>query len=143
MAQPPPRLRVVKTEEPASRQPQEIQRLTRSVGYAWEGLAYVARTQANWRIHVLAAVLVWIAAVALQVSTLELAVLALTVGGVRALESMNTAVEAAIDAGGDGYSPLRKRAKDAAAGAVLVAACAAVVVGVTIFVPRIAALLAR
>jgi diacylglycerol kinase (ATP) len=111
------------------------------VGYAWEGLNYVARTQANWRIHVLAAVLVWIGAVALQVSSLELAVLALTVGAVLALEAMNTAVEAAIDAGGDQYTPLRKRAKDAAAGAVLVSACAAVVVGVSIFAPRIIALL--
>jgi undecaprenol kinase len=137
----PPRLRVVRTQDREPRRPQEIERLTRSVGYAWEGLNYVARTQPNWRIHLLAAVLVWIAAVALQVSPLELAVLALTVGGVLALEAMNTAVEAAIDAAGEQYTPLRKRAKDAAAGAVLVAACAAVVVGVSIFVPRIIALL--
>jgi diacylglycerol kinase len=112
------------------------------VGYAWEGICYVTRTQANWRIHVVAAVLVWIAAVYLQVTPLELAVLALTVGAVLALEAMNTAVEAAIDATGAFPSPMGKRAKDAAAGAVLVAACAAVVVGASIFIPRVVALVA-
>jgi diacylglycerol kinase len=113
------------------------------MGYAWEGVCYVARTQANWRIHVVAAVLVWIAAVLLNVSPLELAVLALTVGAVLALEAMNTAVEAAIDAAGSYPSPMGKRAKDAAAGAVLVAACAAIVVGASIFIPRIVALAGR
>jgi diacylglycerol kinase len=112
------------------------------MGFAWEGIRYVMRTQANWRIHVVAAVLVWIAAVVLQVSPIELALLALTVGAVLALEAMNTAVEAAIDATAEYPSPMGKRAKDAAAGAVLVAACAAVIVGMSIFVPRIVALVA-
>jgi diacylglycerol kinase len=114
-----------------------------SVGYAWEGIVYVTRTQANWRIHVVAAVLVWIAAVLLQVAPLELAVLALTVGAVLALEAMNTAVEATIDALGGAPSAMGKRAKDAAAGAVLVVSCAAVVVGVSIFIPRLMPLVGR
>ncbi len=111
------------------------------MGYAWEGLCFVTRTQANWRLHLVAAIVVWIAAVSLQVSSLELAILALTVGAVLALEAMNTAVEAMVDAVGESPSMQGKRAKDAAAGAVLVAAATSVVVGVSIFLPRIGMLL--
>jgi diacylglycerol kinase (ATP) len=111
------------------------------VGYAWEGLSYCARSQANWRIHIGAAVLVWIAAVSLQVSSIELAILALTIGVVLALEAMNTAIEAVVDGAGESPTLHGKVAKDAAAGAVLVAAAASVIVGASIFVPRIALLL--
>lgn len=139
----PPHLRLVSRETAPARPQNGLARFLRSVGYAWEGVRYIARTQPNWRIHVAAATLVWCAALLLQLSPLELAVLALTVGGVLALEAVNTAIEAAIDAVGEHPSAMGKRAKDAAAGAVLLAAGASVIVGAAIFVPRIAVLVAR
>ncbi len=136
----PPHLRVVTKSRRTARRRWPFRRLARSLGYAWEGIGYVTRTQANWRIHIVAAALVCVAAVYLQVSTVELTILALTVGGVLALEAMNTAIEATVDALGDIPSLHAKRAKDAAAAAVLIAAATSVVVGVAIFAPRLIAL---
>ncbi len=137
----PPHLRVVPRSQSGARRFRLFGRWARSFGFAWEGVGYVTQTQPNCRVHIVAAVLVSIAAISLQVSPTELAILALTIGGVLALEAMNTAIEAAVDALGDVPSLHAKRAKDAAAGAVLVGAATSVVVGVSIFVPRIVALL--
>ena len=54
------------------------------------------------------------------------------------LELVNTAVEAAVDLVTEEKKPLAGKAKDAAAGAVLAAAIAAAVIGLIIFIPRIA-----
>jgi diacylglycerol kinase (ATP) len=117
-------------------------RLVASFGFAWEGIRYTARTQPNWRIHVLIAVLAIGIGVALRVQPVELAVLALTIGLVLSLECMNTALEAAIDALGAPPSFAAKCAKDAAAAGVLVGAITAIVVGLIVFAPRVMGLLA-
>ena len=57
------------------------------------------------------------------------------------LELVNTAVESVVDLVTTERKPLAKTAKDTAAGAVLVAAIMAAIVGLIIFVPRIASLL--
>ncbi|MPZ14538.1 MAG: diacylglycerol kinase family protein [Chloroflexi bacterium] len=114
-----------------------LSRTLRSFPFALEGISHVARTQPNWRIHVVAAAVAIGAGVALQVSAAEMAVLVLTSGLVLGLEAMNTAVEAAVDAAGGPPSTAAKHAKDVAAGAVLIAAIAAAVVGGLVFGPRI------
>jgi diacylglycerol kinase (ATP) len=53
------------------------------------------------------------------------------------LELVNTALEAAVDVATDEWKPLAKKAKDAAAGAVLVSAIMAAVIGLLIFIPRL------
>ncbi len=111
-----------------------------SFGFAWEGIRYVVRTQPNWRIHVLLALLAVSLGLALRVQPVELALLALTVGLVLALECVNTAVEAAIDAQGGPPSFPAKCAKDSAAAGVLIGAATAVVVALIIFGPRLLAL---
>ena len=58
-----------------------------------------------------------------------------------ALELVNTAIESVVDLVTTERKPLAKTAKDTAAGAVLVAAIMAAIVGLIIFVPRIASLL--
>jgi diacylglycerol kinase (ATP) len=110
-------------------------RLLASFGFAWEGIRYTARTQPNWGIHVVIAVGALALGVALRVPPVELAILALTIGLVLALECMNTALEAAIDALGGPPTFAAKCAKDAAAGAVLVGAVTAVAVGAVILGP--------
>jgi diacylglycerol kinase len=89
------------------------------------------------QIHLVATALVVGAAVYWRVSPVEWAILALTIGLVLALEAMNSAVEATIDAFGQPPSTLAKRAKDAAAGSVLLGAIIAVVVAAAIFGPRL------
>jgi len=102
---------------------------------AFAGLWYVLRTQRNARIHLFVAVTVVMMGLWLGLSRTEWAVLALTIGTVLAAEVLNTVVEAAVDLATAEYHPLAKVAKDVAAGAVLLTAVAAVVVGLLILGP--------
>ncbi|MCB0183781.1 MAG: diacylglycerol kinase family protein, partial [Caldilineaceae bacterium] len=56
-------------------------------------------------------------------------------------ESVNTAIEAAIDLVSPGYHPLAKIAKDAAAGALLIAVLGSILIAAIIFLPRLWVLL--
>jgi diacylglycerol kinase (ATP) len=113
------------------------QRLIRSFGFAWEGIAHVGRSQQNWRIHVAIAAIAIALGLALQISLIEWVALSLTIGLVLGFECLNTAVEAAVDALNAPPSLPAKYAKDTAAGAVLVMAITAVVVGGLIFLPKL------
>jgi diacylglycerol kinase (ATP) len=73
----------------------------------------------------------------LQVSAFEWTVLVLAMVGVWSTEALNTAIEAIGDALSPERNPLVGLAKDAAAGAVLIAALGAIVIGIFIFGPRL------
>jgi diacylglycerol kinase len=109
----------------------------RSFGYAFEGIAYVVRTQRNMRVHLVIAGLVVVAGILLRVTAVEWAIIALTMGVVFASEMVNTVAELAVDLLTEEYHPMAKVAKDVSAAAVLVTAVAAVAVGVAIFGPRL------
>ena len=111
-----------------------------SFRYAFAGVAHAFRTQRNMKVHAAIAAAVCVAGVAFGVSHVEWAVLALTIGLVVQVEIMNTAVEAVVNKASPEAHPLARVAKDCAAGAVVVSAITAVIVGVIIFLPRIAAL---
>jgi diacylglycerol kinase (ATP) len=100
-----------------------------SVNCAIEGILWAARTQRHLRYHFLAAVLVLLTALFLRVSTLEFTLLALAVILVLFAELFNTALEVLVDLVSPEYHPLARRAKDVAAGAVLVTSVGAVVIG--------------
>ena len=93
-----------------------------SFNVAFEGIIHVLRTQRNMRIHFLIAVTVLVAALAVDVSKIELIVLLLSIAFVLIAEMINTAVEAAVDIASTSFDPMAKLAKDIAAGAVLIAA---------------------
>lgn len=99
------------------------------LGYALSGIAHAWRTQRNLRIQAVLAAFAAILFCALRVPPLGLALLALTIAFVLAMEIMNTALEALVDLASPQLHPLAKAAKDAAAGAVLVASAGAAVVG--------------
>jgi diacylglycerol kinase len=99
------------------------------------GLAYLFRTQRNARIHLVIGTLACAAGRGCAIGRVEWAVLIFTIALVIILEGLNTAIEAAIDLASPQVHPLAKVAKDLAAGMVLVAAIAAVAVGVLIFGP--------
>jgi diacylglycerol kinase len=84
--------------------------------------------------------LVVAASVLLQLSGTEWAIVLLCCGGVIALEMGNTALEYIVDLVSPEYHNLAKKAKDVAAGGVLIACLFAAAVGLVIFVPHIAAL---
>lgn len=113
----------------------------RSFGYAFEGIAWVIRTQRNARVHLAIAVIVVVAGLCFQVSSVEWALLALSIGLVIGTEMINSVAEIAVDLLTDHFHPMAKAAKDAGAGAVLVTALAAIGVGIAIFGPRLWALL--
>jgi diacylglycerol kinase (ATP) len=111
--------------------------LARSFRYAFAGLGYVARTQRNFRIHLAAGTLAAILGLVAGLSTPEWAVLATLITLVLAAEMTNTVVEAIVDLASPTYHPLAKVAKDVAAGAVLLTAIGAIVVGLFLFVPHL------
>ncbi len=109
----------------------------RSFVYAFQGIAWVVSTQRNARVHLAATVIVVAAGFICRISAIEWAVLALTIGLVFSAEMLNSVAELAVDLLTDRYHSMAKAAKDAGAGAVLVAAIAAVGVGIAIFGPRL------
>jgi diacylglycerol kinase (ATP) len=117
--------------------------LAASFLFAWQGVAYVVRTQRNMRIHLGVGAGVLGLAGALHVSRLELACLLLCIMAVSVLEMLNTVVEAVVDLVTEEYHPLAKIAKDVAAGAVLVSSVGSVVVGLLILGPHLIRVLHR
>src|SRR5438309_8628236 len=111
--------------------------LLRSFGYAFEGVAYIVRTQRNARIEVVVAIAAVLLAAWLGISSIEWAVLALTIALVLALEWINTSLELAVSLASPERHPSAKAAKDVAAACVLLAAITSVVVGLLLFVPRL------
>jgi diacylglycerol kinase (ATP) len=81
------------------------------------------------RSHFIAALVVLLVVLFLRVSPVEFALLALSILFVLFAELINTAVEAVVDLASPGFHPLAKTAKDTAAGAVLIAACGAGIMG--------------
>ena len=114
--------------------------LMKSFGYAASGVVQ-AGSERNFKVDVVAAVVVFAACALLQVPAWGWAAVAVCVGVQLAMETVNTAIEAIVDLASPDIHPLAKRAKDCAAGAALITACASVVVGLIVFVPALLALL--
>ena len=104
-------------------------------GHAFRGWGHVIKTQQNAWIHSLVAAIVIALGVWLNLSATNWAILVLTIAMVFTAEFINTAIEAILDLTSPGYHPLAKVGKDVGAGAVLVAALAAVIVGLLILGP--------
>jgi len=113
--------------------PRRAPTLIDSFNYALEGIIHVLRTQRNLRIHFAVAVAVLVAALAMDVSRIELIALLLSISFVLIAEMINSAIEQAIDVATTSFDPLAKLAKDMAAGAVLIATVNAVAVGYLVF----------
>lgn len=105
----------------------------RSFHHAFEGIMYATRTQPNMRVHLVIGALVLLATLVLRLERAYVVAVVVLVALVLSLELVNTAVEAIVDLLTVAHHPLAKTAKDAAAGAVLVAALGAVIAGYLIF----------
>jgi len=111
----------------------KIRKLLDSFNYAIEGLVYSVRTQRNMRIHMVATIVILIACFFFNISKLEILIVTITITMVVLAEMLNTAIECTLDATTNYYHPLVKIAKNVSAGAVLITAFNAVVVGYIVF----------
>ena len=107
--------------------------------YAGRGLRLLLREHNTW-IHLVATVAVVITGLCFRLSLSEWAITVLVIGGVWITEAINTAIERLCDHVTPQRHPDIARIKDVAAGAVLLAAITAVIAGICIFLPHIAAL---
>jgi diacylglycerol kinase (ATP) len=111
----------------------------RSIGCALAGIVDLVRTQRNAWVHLAATVCVLLEACLLRLSAGEWCWLSIAIGAVWIAEALNTAVELLADAvlPRPPLHPLVGRAKDVAAGGVLLAAITASAIGACIFVPHL------
>lgn len=107
----------------------------RSFRYAFQGWWYVIRTQKNAWIHAIASAGVVLLALWLSLPARDWAVLVLTIALVWSAEFFNTSIEAVVDLASPAHHPLAKVGKDVGAAAVLIAAGAAVLVGLLVLGP--------
>ena len=113
---------------------QKINRI-QSFQYAFYGIWYTLKTQRNAQIHLSIAVVIFTIGLILNLTLVEWAILTLTMGFVIAMEMINTAAESAMNLVTTDFNPYVKVVKDIAAGAVLVSAITAVIVGLLILGP--------
>jgi len=106
-----------------------------SFRYAFHGWHYALRTQQNIWIHTVVATAVLVMGVWLKLPPRDWAVLILTTAMVFSAEFLNTSIEAVVDLASPDHHPLAKIAKDVGAASVLVAALAAIFVGLLILGP--------
>lgn len=107
--------------------------ITESFRYAIDGILDVFRTQKHMRFHFVTMVLVLLVALLYDLSKRDILIIVFVVSLVLIAEMFNTAIEAVVDMVMQSYHPLAKFAKDAAAGAVLIATATAILVGFMLF----------
>ena len=110
-------------------------RLGRSFYFAWRGLGFFFKNQRNARIEALAGVAACVLAAIARLGRTDWAILIFTIALVLVAEGVNAAFEAVLGLASPSRHPLAKSAKDLAAAMVLIAALAAVVIGVLLIGP--------
>lgn len=121
----------------------KAKKVIKSFSYALQGISHALTKERNLKIHLSFTVLVVILGFLFSISKIEWLFILVAIGGVVTLELMNTAIERVVDLVTKEYHPLAKQAKDTAAGAVFIYAILAVIIGGTIFIPKIWSVLFR
>lgn len=103
--------------------------------YAFLGWGHVLKTQQNAWIHSFVAAVVVALGSWLRLNAQDWAIIVVTIAMVFTAEFINTAIEAVVDLASPAQHPLAKVGKDVGAGAVLVSALAAIIVGLLILGP--------
>ena len=122
------------------RRPGLLRRRAASFQHAVRGVQSALASEVHLRFHAGATVMVIGLGFYLDLNHMEWALVALSIAAVWSAELLNTAVEALTDLVSPAYHPLAGKAKDVAAGAVLLAAIGAAVVGLIVFGERVLAL---
>ena len=113
----------------------------KSFGHAWHGIRYCFATQINFRIHLMAVLIVMALGVVVKLSTTEWLFIIGCSMLVITLEVINTAIEYLCDTITKDIHPVIKTVKDLSAAAVLIAVAGSVLSGAIIFLPKMLDLL--
>ena len=116
---------------------------TKSFGYAFQGLKTAFLKEPNFRIHIFFAISALIVAGLLGLAPFEWIILTFTIFWVISLELLNTVLEALVNLVSPEVQPYAKTAKDVAAACVLMSAILSIMVGLILFVPKMAILLSQ
>lgn len=117
--------------------PFSINKLISSFGHAIRGIKTVFKTEQNFRIHTIATLLVLLLSRLLKISKQEFILIILCIASVMVTEILNTAIEKLCDFVSPQYHDKIKTIKDMSAGAVLLMSITALIIGLTIFIPKI------
>ena len=120
-----------------------LTRFARGFVYAYNGIRAAIREERNFRFHLCAAFYAFLAAFWAELAPVEVALVAVCVAAVLALELVNSAIERAVDKPDTTHWWTAGAAKDMAAGAVLVMALGTLVVAVCLLVPHFGTLWAN
>jgi len=118
-----------------------IKKQAQSFKYAFQGAFYMFKTESHAKFHLLAAMLTVALGFFFSLTLMEWCLIIICTFSVFAAEAFNTAIEELTNLVSPEHHPLAGRAKDVAAGAVLLTAIGAVSCGVLIFLPKILTLL--
>lgn len=118
-----------------------LRKRLKSFVFAFAGLKILQKEEHNFRIHLVAAILVVAAGFILKISSYEWIAIVLAIGFVFVVEILNTAIENITDFISPDEHPSIKRIKDMAAAAVLISAIVAVIIGLIVFLPEIFSLI--
>ena len=110
-----------------------MKRFIKSLSYAFAGIKVAVGEQRNVQIHLTIFLLVIAAGLFIDINHSEWLAVILASSIVISIEMINTAIEKVVDLASPEIHPLAKKAKDIAAGAVLVAVCFAVIIGLLVF----------
>lgn len=108
-----------------------------SFRFAFNGIRLLITREHNAWIHCFAAVCVITAGFTIGLTVAEWIAITFAIGMVLAAEAVNSSIEALADLVSPGYNEAIKRTKDLAAGAVLILAIAAAIIGLIIFIPKL------
>ena len=116
---------------------QEYKKLINSFKYAIEGIISSFKTERNMKIHVLAMTVVIALGFFFKLDKIEWCFIIIAIASVISAELFNTAIETVVDIVSPERNPKAKLVKDIAAGAVLVVAIDAAIIGFIILGPRV------
>lgn len=125
------------------KRPFEFTGRIRSFKYAFRGIGTMIRTQHNAWIHAIATLVVVLAGLFWGIGRQEWNWIILAIVSVWTAEALNTAFEFLVDVTNPTFHPLVRKAKDVAAGAVLIAAVGSIIIGVLTFGPYLVSSLRR
>lgn len=103
------------------------------MGFAWQGITDLVRNHAHGRFHLIATIVVVACGMVAQLTTGEWLFILFAIAIVWIAEAMNTAIEYLTNLVSPEENPLAGKAKDVAAGAVLIASIAAAITGLVVF----------
>ncbi len=114
-----------------------VKKVMQSFRYAINGLVLAFRSEMNLRIHFVAALVVLLVSIILDISRTDLIILLIMIAFVLITEIFNTSVEKVLDYINPEYDAQIKAIKDLSAGAVLLSALFAIIVGLIVIFPYI------